>query len=169
MKTIITPLKQKLMLVLLSSITLNYAMAETQVGEAEKKQTTLTQHKNHTDKKQPFHGVFYGVLPCKDCPGIKVTLSLKNRSNYLLVTQPAKNSSREFFEKGKYTWDDEAQLVTLTPKKGTVVRTYQIADEKTLVELSAEGKALKSKPGKTSYILHKREMSGKKSGMQHMH
>lgn len=169
MKIITTPLKQKLLLILLTTFAFNQAIAESKVKPTEKEQVTHEQHKNHLAKKHPFHGVFYGVLPCKGCAGTKTTLSLKNRDNYLLVTQPAKRSSREFFEKGKYTWDDDAKLVTLTPKKGKTVRTYQITDEKTLTELSAEGKPLKSKQDKTSYVLHKGEMSKKKSGGQHAH
>jgi uncharacterized lipoprotein NlpE involved in copper resistance len=81
-------------------------------------------HGNHSkntkivDKNQKqFHGVFYGYLPCEDCDGVQTTLSLKNKNNYLLVTQPAKASSREFFDKGKYIWDEETSTVTLTSRK----------------------------------------------------
>jgi copper homeostasis protein (lipoprotein) len=91
------------------------------------------------DKSQEFHGVFYGYLPCKDCDGIKATLSLKQYNNYLLVTQPAKESSREFYEKGKYTWDDKTQTVVLTPRKEGSIRHYRIENEGTLIQLSEDG------------------------------
>ena len=48
-----------------------------------------SKHKKPVDKSQIFRGVYYGYLPCDYCAGIKMTLSLKNKKNYLLVTQYA--------------------------------------------------------------------------------
>jgi uncharacterized lipoprotein NlpE involved in copper resistance len=92
------------------------------------------------DKSLDFHGVFYGYLPCNDCNGIKATLSLKQNNNYLLVTQPAKDSSREFYEKGKYTWDEKNRTVVLTPRKEqSITRHYLMKDEGTLIQLNSDG------------------------------
>jgi uncharacterized lipoprotein NlpE involved in copper resistance len=104
------------------------------------KPTDHSAHENHTDKSLEFRGIFYGFLPCDDCTGIKATLSLKQNNNYLLVTQPAKESSREFYEKGKYNWNDENHTVVLTPTKGgTVTRYYHIENEGTLIQLNDDG------------------------------
>ena len=100
-------------------------------------------HENHIapiDKSKDFHGVFYGFFPCDDCNGIKMTLSLKQNNHYLLVTQPARESSREFFEKGKYEWDDETQTVTLKPRNDAPEKQFQIKDEGTLVQFNSSGK-----------------------------
>ncbi|MGR8981800.1 MAG: copper resistance protein NlpE [Gammaproteobacteria bacterium] len=103
-------------------------------------ETDHSAHENQADKSQEFHGIFYGFLPCNDCTGIKTTLSLKQKNNYLLVTQPARESSREFFERGKYTWNDENQTVVLTPTKGgTKSRRYHIEDAGTLIQLNDDG------------------------------
>jgi hypothetical protein len=97
-------------------------------------------HQNPADESQEFHGVFYGYLPCSDCDGVKTTLSLQQKRNYLLVIQPAKASSRESFERGKYTWDEKNRTVVLTPKKeGASVRRYHIEDEGTLIQLNEDG------------------------------
>lgn len=99
-------------------------------------------HEKADDNTGGFRGVFYGYLPCteKDCDGIKQTLSLKPRNNYLLVTQPAKPSSREFYEKGKYEWNDKTRTLTLLPKKeGAGKRLYTIEDEGALVTLDDKG------------------------------
>ncbi len=72
------------------------------IAKSHQKETDHSAHENPPDKSLEFHGVFYGFLPCNDCTGIKTTLSLKQKNNYLLVTQYAKESSREFYEKGKY-------------------------------------------------------------------
>lgn len=102
-------------------------------------------HGNAAASKEPdFKGVYYGYFPCKeeDCSGIKMTLSLKRNNNYLLVTQPAKSSSREFYEKGKFTWNDDTRTVVLTPKDKPAGGQYRIVDEGTLIQLNRDGSAL---------------------------
>jgi hypothetical protein len=127
----------------------NMATAATDQADQEKllrarvklleKTTDHAAHLAPVEKSLEFHGVFYGYLPCKDCDGIKATLSLKQNNNYLLVTQPAKDSSREFYEKGKYSWDDKKNTVVLTPRKEAATRQYHIEDEGTLIQLNADG------------------------------
>jgi uncharacterized lipoprotein NlpE involved in copper resistance len=99
-----------------------------------------TDHSKHKpiDKSLDFHGVFYGYLPCNesDCKGVKVTLSLKQNNNYLLTTQPAKDSSREYYEKGKYTWNEDSRRVTLSPHKDNTIRQYSIEEEGVLIQLN---------------------------------
>jgi hypothetical protein len=144
-------LKQNLTLIFFSTLllALHPAMAETDQASQEKllrarvmsnrQKTDHSAHLTPIDKSQEFHGVFYGYTPCSDCDGIKTTLSLKQNNNYLLVTQPARDSSREFYEKGKYTWNDENHTVVLTPRQESSARQYHIEDEGTLIQLSNDG------------------------------
>lgn len=96
-------------------------------------------HEKSVDEKDVFHGVFYGFLPCDDCDGLKMTLSLKQNNNYLLVSQFAKASSREFYEKGKYSWDEKNRILVLTPRKDAPVRQFRIEDDSTLIQLDSKG------------------------------
>lgn len=178
MKALIIPIKQKLTLILLSSLSIlfNPVMAESdiKIKQAVKNIKEKSQkHGDHSkdteliDKNQKlFHGVYYGYLPCDDCDGTQTTLSLKNKNNYLLVTQPAKASSREFFDKGKYTWDDETNTVTLTSRKTSNIKKYHIENEETLFMLDAKGAPIKGEKGK--YSLRKREMK-QSTKMMHNH
>jgi len=130
------------------------------------KETDNAAHKNHTDKSLEFRGIYYGFLPCDDCNGIKATLSLKQNNNYLLVTQPAKESSREFYEKGKYNWNDENQTVVLTPTKGgTKIRQYRIENEGTLIQLNDDGTRMSNEANR--YIM--RSSDTVKSREVHIH
>lgn len=103
-----------------------------------------SQHQAKEESTSGFRGVFYGYLPCteKGCSGLKMTLSLKQGNNYLLVSQPAKESSREFYEKGKYNWDDNAHTVTLTPNKAGEKRLFTIKDGVSLIQLNSNGGAM---------------------------
>ncbi|WP_432741119.1 copper resistance protein NlpE [Methylobacter sp. G7] len=150
MQTLKKQLKQNLMLIFFSILLpANIAVAGTDQADQEKllrarvksyeQNTDHTSHLTPVDKSLEFHGVFYGYLPCNDCDGIKATLSLKQNNNYLLVTQPAKESSKEFYEKGKYTWNEETHTVVLTPRKESTIRQYRIENEGTLIQLNSDG------------------------------
>jgi uncharacterized lipoprotein NlpE involved in copper resistance len=135
-------------------------------AERQRKETDHAAHENHADKSQEFHGIFYGYLPCNDCSGIKTTLSLKQNYNYLLVTQPARESSREFYERGKYSWNDETHTVVLTPTKGgTKTRRYHIENEGTLIQLNDDGTKITKEADR--YIL--RSSDTYKSREVHIH
>ncbi|MDD5410767.1 MAG: copper resistance protein NlpE [Methylobacter sp.] len=151
MQTLKKQLKQNLTLIFFSTMLSAYhpAMAKTDLtaqegfaralAKSHQKETDHSAHVNPIDKSLDFHGVFYGYLPCADCDGIKATLSLKQKNNYLLVTQPARESSKEFYEKGKYSWNDETHTVVLTPRKESAIRQYHIEDEGTLIQLNSDG------------------------------
>jgi uncharacterized lipoprotein NlpE involved in copper resistance len=128
-------------------------------------QTDHSAHFNTPEKILEFHGVFYGYLPCKDCDGIKATLSLKQNDNYLLVTQPAKESSKEFYEKGKYSWNDKDQTVVLTPRAGSTTRYYRIENEGTLIQMNDNGTRMVNQSDR--YTLKRSDMA--KSREVHIH
>jgi len=171
-------LKQNLALILLGGLFSAYhpAMAKTDFEAQEKylkarvnshqQEMDHSAHTNPIDKSLDFHGVFYGYLPCNDCNGIKTTLSLKQNNNYLLVTQPARESSREFYEKGKYSWDDEKRVVVLTPNKEAAVHQYRIEDDGTLIQLNSDGAKMPSELTER-YTLRRSDMA--KTREVHIH
>jgi len=173
-----TPLKQKLFLLLICTQTfiVNPALAKSDMemmAEVQKaRQVRLNPEADHSEHEKPtdpgkiFRGVFYGYLPCANCAGIKTTLSLKNKYNYLLVTQYAQASNREYYEKGKYEWNEKTQIVTLTPRKNASIHKYLIEDEATLIALTPEGKYIDD-TNLTSYTLLRGDKN--KSRSVHIH
>lgn len=139
-------------------LTINTAFAESDMQLQEKalKAREMMRHEgmnhgNHddaVDASDPngFRGVFYGYLPCnaKDCDGLKMTLSLKPKNNYLLVTQNAMASTREYYEKGKYDWNEKSHTVTLKPNNDLPVKVLSMVDETALVVLGSDGKTMPS-------------------------
>lgn len=115
-----------------------------------------------------FRGVFYGYLPCQEegCSGLKMTLSLNAKNNYLLITQPARVFNRESFEKGKYEWDDAQGTVVLTPNKSDAPpRRLAIKEAGVLVYLSQDGKPL---PGdQDKYLLERSDKADNRE--MHIH
>ena len=163
MKALTTLLKQRLTLILLNILIVSFNPAKAQsdkqsMGDVQRAREIARQNGDHrkhiksVDESQKFRGVYYGYLPCDHCAGIKMTLSLKNKKNYLLVTQYAQASSREYFEKGKYTWDAKSDTVTLVARKDGSIRILRIKDEGTLIVLSPEGKSMKGNQDKYTLL-----------------
>lgn len=163
---------------LLSTLNVAWAESDMQLQEKALKARESIRHQgmdmDHSahsndaaDQTGGFRGVFYGYLPCKekDCDGFKMTLSLKPKSNYLLVTQYARESSREYYDKGKYDWDDKTHILTLTSNKDAVKRLFQIQDESALVQLTSDGGAMPGK--KDDYTLRRSDKS--KTREVHIH
>jgi hypothetical protein len=127
-------------------------------------------HSAHGDTEKAagkYRGVFYGYLPCPeaDCNGVKMTLSLNVKNNYLLVIQPAKVLNRESFEKGKYEWDETKGTVLLTPNKEAPQRRLAIKDEGTLLYLNSDGRPLSGDQDK--YLLQRSDKAGNRE--MHIH
>lgn len=159
MKVLTISLKQRLALILLSFliISFNPAMAKSDkeaMGDVQRAREMARQNEDHSKHKKPvdesqeFRGVYYGYLPCDNCAGIKMTLSLKNKKNYLLVTQYAQVSNKAYFDKGKYEWDDIHHTVTLTSKKDSSVRILRIKNDGTLIMPPPDGKPMKGSQDK---------------------
>jgi len=156
---------KSLVVIFISLLPTHFLMAATDLSAQENylkaRVKSLEQNTDHSahmapvEKGQEFHGVFYGFLPCENCNGIKATLSLKQNNLYLLVTQPAKESSKEFYEKGKYAWDEEKHNVILTPRNADAsVKQYFIKDEGTLIQLNNDGTPMQADKA-TSYTLRR--------------
>ncbi|MGZ5001396.1 MAG: copper resistance protein NlpE [Methylomonas sp.] len=160
---------------LLSTFNVAWAESDMQLQEKALKARESSRHEgmDHSAHADPadstggFRGVFYGYLPCKekDCDGLKMTLSLKPKNNYLVVTQPAKESSREYYDKGKYNWDDKTRILSLTSNKDGAKRQFTIQDEGALVLLNTDGKPM---PGdQDDYTLRRSDKA--KSREVHIH
>lgn len=160
---------------LLSSLNPAWAETDKEIQEKALKAREQSQHgaMDHSAHASPegaagkFRGVFYGYLPCheEDCNGLKMTLSLNAKNNYLLVIQPAKPQNRESFEKGKYEWNDTKGIVLLTPNKEAPQRRLAIKDEGTLLYLSDDGAPL---PGdQDRYLLQRSDRAGNRE--MHIH
>jgi hypothetical protein len=152
---------------LLTAVNTSWAESDKQLQEKTLKAREMIHQKDmdHSahmapeDESSKFRGVFYGYLPCdlEDCDGLKMTLSLKQKNNYLLVYQYAKPSAREYYEKGKYTWDDKKNHLELTPNKEAPKRQYSIYDDGTLIQLNSNSTPI---PGdQDAYTLRRSDKS----------
>ncbi|MGE4270967.1 MAG: META domain-containing protein [Acidithiobacillus sp.] len=97
-----------------------------------------------------WSGSYAGNLPCADCAGIRMTISLRNDDHYLLTHQYASNKAGGIFRsQGTFHWLPGASEIELSSADG---ERFQVV-ENALVPLTGEGKALEL--GGKRWVLNK--------------
>lgn len=127
--------------VLLTSLALGIASGGPVRAESAEPQDHAS---HHAAGSFEWPGIYNGFLPCPDCAGIKTSLALNKNGSYMLMTQFAGKSDREFVEKGKFSWDDKNKTITLTPKNGGPSHVY-LAGENALTQLDEHGNRITGK------------------------
>jgi len=57
-------------------------------------------------------GIYTGMLPCADCPGIETKIELKKDLTYIMQTKYVEKSEEIFTQSGKYQWDMQKGIIT---------------------------------------------------------
>lgn len=110
-------------------------------------------------------GIYFGFMPCADCPGIKTTLALNKNNSYIRITMYAGKSDREFVEKGKFEWSDKANTIVLIPKKGGEQHQYLVGDNQ-LIQLNMEGNRITGKLA-DRYVLRRTDVADEAKATSH--
>lgn len=131
-------------------------------------ETTADEHHQHQPaKQQDWPGIYNGFTPCADCFGIKTTLALNKNNTYILLTQFAGKSEREYVEKGSYTLNSDDKLIELTPRKGGKDNQKYLIGDNTLTQLDANGKRFTGKDAER-YTLRRTDVTDQGS-QSHAH
>jgi heat shock protein HslJ len=73
----------------------------------------------HTSQNSlDWAGVYEGVLPCEDCPGIKTRLTLNSDGTYERVVQYLERQGAGQTVRGLFTWQASADVITLDEHGG---------------------------------------------------
>lgn len=97
---------------------------------------------------------YSGTLPCADCEGIEVSLTLLSDSsfhkkNIYLGRKTGKSGSNEFVDTGKYVMKGDTMVLDLKDGPNQYIKT-----DSGLVQLDTEGKRIRSKMA-SKYVLRK--------------
>jgi len=91
-----------------------FILATTLSVYAQQKPADLHTSQNSLD----WAGVYEGVLPCADCPGIKTRLTLSLDGTYELVTQYLERQVPAQTVRGRFTWQASGNAITLDEHGG---------------------------------------------------
>jgi uncharacterized lipoprotein NlpE involved in copper resistance len=84
-------------------------------------------------------GVYEGVLPCADCPGIKTRLTLRRDSSYELVTEYLERPLPPQTVRGQFTWNAAGGAITLDAAGGG--QPFMVGEGR-LLQLNRDGSPL---------------------------
>lgn len=83
-------------------------------------------------------GVYEGVTPCADCPGIKLRLTLQQDGRYELSTQYLERPVAPQTARGQFSWNAAGSTVTLDAAGGN--QQFRVGEGR-LLQLNRDGTA----------------------------
>lgn len=96
-----------------------------------------------------WHGTYEGVLPCADCPGILMRLTLNQNGSYELLTQYLDRQALPSRTRGLFKWHNDGLRIRLDEAGGE--QFYFVAEER-LFWLQPDGTRV-SGPLAEQYVL----------------
>lgn len=119
-------------------------------------QTVDVTHHNSGDSAD-WQGSYTGIIPCADCSGIRVRITLNEdrtyQASYLYMDK--NNTPETFSGKFKLTWDDSGSIIIILDSKG--LPPYYEVGENSLIQLDMRGKRITGKHA-DKYILTKTDI-----------
>ena len=125
-------MKKTLLAIILASALLTLASCFNSNSQNDKQMTDIHSSKYSLD----WYGVYKGVIPCADCEGIEVKITLKKDSTYSKVSKYIGKEDNLFFDEGTFEWDNTGSKITLVGENDT--QMYQVG-ENVLFQLDKDG------------------------------
>lgn len=106
-------------------------------GETVITETTIISDGHNARNSLDYWGTYRGTVPCADCEGIQMKLTLKEDGSYeLLSIYLGRPSKREVEARGTFTWNDAGDTITLS---GIDAPNQFFVGENMLIILDKEG------------------------------
>jgi uncharacterized lipoprotein NlpE involved in copper resistance len=87
-----------------------------------------------------WQGVYAGVIPAADGPGISVQITLNDDETYTIRYQYIDRAGSGFTDSGAFTWDDEGSVITLDTRDFPPY--YQVGENR-LIQLDMSGEPIR--------------------------
>ena len=117
------PMKDLLALFILTSVLSTFAPQKASTMPSGP--TTPTSVNMHTTQNSlEWAGVYEGVLPCADCPGIKTRLTPKSDNTFERVGQYPGRQGTGQTARGRFTWQASGNAITLDEHGGRLSLLY---------------------------------------------
>lgn len=106
---------------------------------------------HNSENSLDWAGTYEGTLPCADCPGIKIELTINSDETFSMY-QEYLDRDMKGTETGTFNWDEGGNIVTLTTENGRE-DLYQVGENR-LFRLDPEGNRVQGELA-DHYILEK--------------
>lgn len=125
-------------LVALSSCGNRNQQKKTEQQAAATEQATTAADTHNSRNSLDWPGIYEGTVPCADCPGIRVKVTLEADGSYS-KTMAYMEKPNIFITKGTFSWDDTGSRITLTD--GQESEIYKVGENR-LTMLDQQGNAI---------------------------
>ncbi len=100
-----------------------------------------------------WQGVYKGVLPCADCEGIDIEITLRDDNTYIIKRLYLGKENNYFEETGTFEWTEDGGSIVLTEKVKGSPTLFKVG-ENYLLHLNQEGAIIEGELA-DKYILKK--------------
>ena len=87
-------------------------------------------------------GIYMGIIPAADCPGIAVVAIFNTEGNYKITYQYIDRSADVLTFTGTYTWDGKTKIITLDAKD---LPPYYMVKKHSIIQLDLQGNKIEGK------------------------
>jgi len=101
---------------------------------------TAINDSHNSSNSLDINGVYFGVLPCADCEGIEIEITLKQEMTFLKRTKYLGKNGKVFDETGTYSWNTLGNTITLSGIKDGPNQYF--VGENLITQLDLEGKKI---------------------------
>jgi len=84
-------------------------------------------------------GTYTGVIPCADCPGIEVQITLNKDNTFEMTRKYQDRNVDAFVFSGTFSWNDAGSIITLNGLDANAYPTQYQVGENVLFQLDLEG------------------------------
>lgn len=127
--------------------------ADTAAANAPEPEATPMADEGHSSRNSlDWAGTYSSVIPCADCPGIRMTVTLDADGRFERTMVYLERSVKPQVEAGQFSWNEAGSAVTLQEPDGPG-QQYKVG-ENTLTHLDRDGKPITGDRA-SLYVLHK--------------
>lgn len=108
---------------------------------------------HNSENSLDWAGTYEGVIPCADCPGIEMKVTLNQDNTYKMSMDYMERDTKST-SKGDFEWNDEGSKITLFPEDGDASIQFQVGENR-LYQLDANGNRVEGELA-DNYILEKK-------------
>ncbi|MCL2469542.1 MAG: copper resistance protein NlpE [Alphaproteobacteria bacterium] len=119
--------------------------------EATQEEVMATEH--NSQNALDWAGAYRGVVPCADCEGIEMVLTIGNDMNFVLLSNYLGKSEEPLRDEGTFAWNEGGSIITF--EVGGEKRSFQVGEGQ-LFMLDNEGNRVEGENA-DKYILSKQQ------------
>ncbi len=97
---------------------------------------TFVDSDHNANNALDWNGTYQGTLPCADCPGIDISITLKQDGTYILEQSYQGKEDSEEKSEGQFSWNESGNTVTLSSEEAP---NQYFVGENVLMKLDTNG------------------------------